>query len=850
MDGKITLWPVFKDILMRCFSFHRFFLLVSPLVVFFLLSNTNPAIGWTPDWSMVKDEPFPLSDAPNVINPVLTARDVYDVNAEFVADPFLFRTDNKWYLFFEVLNKDRDLGEIGVATSDDGMVWDYSGIVLRENLHLSYPLVFEHNGTYYMIPDISGTTGVWLYEAVEFPFKWEYVTTLIDGRNYADATVFFYDGKWWMFAGEGWYSGRGNCYLFYSDDLLSGWTEHPSSPIVVGDAGIARPGGRAFVFDTNRVVRIAQKCDVLYGQRARAFEVDQLNETDYIEHEIPLSPILNESGNGWNASGMHHFSPWWTGNKWIAAVDGQNDDIWSIGIYVADSNCLLNSRFDRVFLGAGIKYYTDRTYTLTRVPSAYVGLDAILTPNDDRNLTTPMGYLNFEMPFDGVVYVAYDSRAISLPFWMDGFIDTGDTLKTSLSTQPSLKIYSKDFDQGECVNFGANKASGFSGDTVSNYLILVEGIAEGPPIIIDQPDSISVHEGQYATFSIVASGAGAKQYQWENNGFSVGEDSPTYTLPNCQVVDSGAQISCTVSNSFGPTASAMATLTVTPPLTCVPLDFRFDRTTLANGIKYYTDRDYRLTNVHPGYMGMDTILTPNGDRDLTTPTGYLNVEMPFDGMLYVAYDSRATSRPNWMNGFIDTGDVLLTSLSTQPSLKIYSQMFYEGDCVNLGANKAPGYAGGTVSNYIVFYSDGNVVPIECILDTKFQISTMAMNTYYYTDRNYTITGGIPDWMLGLMFIQPPNDNRFSTAASGYLRFTNPVSGWVYVLFDSRSASIPSWLNGWEMLSDKITTSLETQPYLKVYRKMFDAGQCVDLGGNYGPGSSGETRSNYVVVYEK
>ena len=141
-------------------------------------------------------------------------------------------------------------------------------------------------------------------------------------------------------------------------------------------------------------------------------------------------------------------------------------------------------------------------------------------------------------------------------------------------------------------------------------------------------------------------------------------------------------------------------------------------------------------------------------------------------------------------------------------------------------------------------------PGDCILDSKFGLGSIRVTEFLYTDRAYTITGGVPDWMLGRNLIQSPNDDRFSEVASGYIRFTNPVSWWVYVLFDSRSASIPAWLNGWELRSERITTSLATQPYLRMYRKMFDAGQCVDLGGNYGPGSSTETRSNYVVVYGK
>ena len=127
---------------------------------------------------------------------------------------------------------------------------------------------------------------------------------------------------------------------------------------------------------------------------------------------------------------------------------------------------------------------------------------------------------------------------------------------------------------------------------------------------------------------------------------------------------------------------------------------------------------------------------------------------------------------------------------------------------------------------------------------------MKVGAPYYTDRNYTISGGIQDWMIGRTLIRTPNDERSNASSSGYVRFKNPVDWWVYVLFDSRSSSIPNWLKGWELRSDKITTSLSSQPYLKVYRKRFGVDQCVDLGGNYGSGASIETRSNYVVMYGK
>ena len=76
--------------------------------------------------------------------------------------------------------------------------------------------------------------------------------------------------------------------------------------------------------------------------------------------------------------------------------------------------------------------------------------------------------------------------------------------------------------------------------------------------------------------------------------------------------------------------------------------------------------------------------------------------MPVNANRLRGVDSRATSLPTWMSGFSSTGDIIQTSLDTQPFLEIYSKPYAAGDCVNLGANKAGGVT-GIISNYIVFY---------------------------------------------------------------------------------------------------------------------------------------------------
>lgn len=281
-----------------------------------------------PDWTFLTEDPFPLF-AP-VVNPVLTAADVTDTPASFLADPFIMFVDGIWYMFFEVYLTNPEDANIAVATSLNGFDWTYDRLVLQEEGIFSYPHVFRSNGDYYMIPTVSYAEDVKLYRADSFPYTWSQTAILVDGHIMRDSSILYYDETWWLFVGG---QGSRDCYLYYSDSLATGWTEHPMSPIIADDPSKARPAGRFLLLDDNRIIRLAQKCDESYGEAVRAFEVDLLTRSDYAEHEMPESPVLEKYGDGWARSGMHTCDAWWTGEYWIAAVDGYGPGGWSIGIY-------------------------------------------------------------------------------------------------------------------------------------------------------------------------------------------------------------------------------------------------------------------------------------------------------------------------------------------------------------------------------------------------------------------------------------------------------------------------------------------------------------------------------------
>ena len=273
----------------------------------------------------VGDSPLSVSSPKDFLNPVLTAKDVTDVRADFVADPFMTRERDRWYMFFEVSLAESHLGKIGLASSDDGRRWLYQRIVLDEHFHVSYPYVFKWDSEYYMIPECwKGCHAVRLYRAVDFPLRWSFIGDLLKG-NYVDPSIFRYQNKWWLFTADA--HGCNTLRLFSANDLLGPWTEHPRSPIIRNNAHIARPGGRVLVFD-GRIIRYTQDDAPAYGKQLHAFEITELTATTYLERQATSSPILTASGVGWNRDGMHHIDPHKiSDHQWIACVDGNRQHV-------------------------------------------------------------------------------------------------------------------------------------------------------------------------------------------------------------------------------------------------------------------------------------------------------------------------------------------------------------------------------------------------------------------------------------------------------------------------------------------------------------------------------------------
>ncbi|MBK6886779.1 MAG: hypothetical protein IPH03_10290 [Tetrasphaera sp.] len=230
--------------------------------------------------------------------PIITAADVPDATAAFVADPFGVSVDDRWFLFFEFMNRASGKGEIGVAESADLRDWNVRGTALCESFHLSYPAVYVIGGEFWMIPETWEAKQVRLYRAVDFPMRWTLEQVLIDGVPGTDPTLFRTStGGWSMLLCGADGAHNSTLWRYDAPDIRGPWTR-VEDPLISDRPDQARPGGHCFVED-GVTYRLGQDCSRHYGESLSSYPLT-----------VPWTEggrvVVSAAGRGWRARGGHH----------------------------------------------------------------------------------------------------------------------------------------------------------------------------------------------------------------------------------------------------------------------------------------------------------------------------------------------------------------------------------------------------------------------------------------------------------------------------------------------------------------------------------------------------------------
>jgi len=207
---------------------------------------------------------------------------------QYRADPFLFEHQGALHCFHEIYDYRLGRGHIEVGRID-GTEYIGLGPALTRPYHLSFPLVFRHEGEIYMLPETHQAGRVEIWRCTDFPLKWTLHATALEGVPTVDPVLARHEGRWWLFvnvSNDSLHDFSSELHLYATDGPdLRYLRPHPLNPVVVG-SDTARGAGRVFLSDAGLVRPAQDNLGRVYGRGLCLMQITKLNATEYAERRI------------------------------------------------------------------------------------------------------------------------------------------------------------------------------------------------------------------------------------------------------------------------------------------------------------------------------------------------------------------------------------------------------------------------------------------------------------------------------------------------------------------------------------------------------------------------------------
>jgi len=116
----------------------------------------------------------------------------------FWADPFVFESAGKYWVFFEDYSyKEQRAAIVCSELSPLGELGPPVFCIQHTSHHYSYPHIFRSGSEIFMIPESCNSNSVDLFRCQDFPYTWVREATLLEGA-FVDTTIWEHDGLWWF----------------------------------------------------------------------------------------------------------------------------------------------------------------------------------------------------------------------------------------------------------------------------------------------------------------------------------------------------------------------------------------------------------------------------------------------------------------------------------------------------------------------------------------------------------------------------------------------------------------------------------------------------------------------------
>ncbi len=244
----------------------------------------------------------------------------YKEYGQFLADPFILPGEEPVRLLIEEFSWSTEKGRISELRGKGSHTTVTP--VIDEGAHMSYPYVFSHDGVIYAIPECGELQSVLLYRLDKLTGTWRKEAVLIENIDAVDATVFQYEGRWWMLYSGTTGAATWSLFVWHAPGLLGPWSPHAANPVKT-DVSSSRPAGNPFYCE-GVLYRPAQDCRISYGGALCINRIDELSLHGFRE---TLVRRISPDPDGPYPDGLHTLS----GNGELTVVDGKRHT-WPIGL--------------------------------------------------------------------------------------------------------------------------------------------------------------------------------------------------------------------------------------------------------------------------------------------------------------------------------------------------------------------------------------------------------------------------------------------------------------------------------------------------------------------------------------
>ncbi|MEO7802631.1 MAG: kelch repeat-containing protein [Ginsengibacter sp.] len=170
---------------------------------------------------------------------------------------------------------------------------------------------------------------------------------------------------------------------------------------------------------------------------------------------------------------------------------------------------------------------------------------------------------------------------------------------------------------------------------------------------------------------------------------------------------------------------------------------------------------------------------------------------------------------------------------------------YTGTITATGISGGTTYSSATLCVKLTIQSSTfSVTNIKATSGRTYALSTLRIDTTVYTDRTYQVTH-VPSNLNGALFIKTPNADKYNSS-SQLLSFSINQPAIVYIAYDPRGTTLPSWLSGWQKFAGTVGINDPKIDHMNLYYKEYVAG-VVTLGGNLQSPAAGAL-DNYFVIF--